>query len=431
MRGILLATLLLWQQAAHAQDFAAFMKKFATSYRALNIPGLTLGYREYFEQIADSANLKSQEVFFKQIMTQLPVYKKLTRQDALYQKHIAYETENNLQRIALELKWVADGRPIPQGGLYHLAQRKDWYIFFIKRFTSIDITPEEVYRLGIVETERVKKEIAALQQKTGFADTKLFYKHLQQDGFYLHDKEDILNVYNAIDSTVRHNLKAFINTAPLPPIDAMEWPGADGNTPPGIYLSRDYNSYGKDVFQFNFWGRKHSKRSMEWLYMHEAVPGHHLQSVVRRNIQAPDFQSEFSYPGNFEGWACYVEYYGKSIGLYQDIYSELGKWEWDLVRSVRLVLDVGIHYYGWNREKAMQYWKENIHGQDNIADREITRITNWPGQALSYKVGAYKIEQAKKIASVHGLTQQEFHRNFLEMSYFPLQIAMDHFYTMK
>jgi uncharacterized protein (DUF885 family) len=189
-----------------------------------------------------------------------------------------------------------------------------------------------------------------------------------------------------------------------------------------MYINRSSNAYGKDVFQFNFFTKKYNKRAIEWLYMHEAIPGHHLQFSIGKQHNV--FEELFYYPGNFEGWGCYVEYFGKDVGLFKEPYSYLGKWEWDLVRSARLVIDVGIHYYGWNREKALQYWKQTIPDQDDIAEREVTRVTNWPGQALSYKVGASRIfkMQAEWEKKYPGKPLREFYQRFLSMGRLPLSV---------
>jgi uncharacterized protein (DUF885 family) len=160
--------------------------------------------------------------------------------------------------------------------------------------------------------------------------------------------------------------------------------------------------------------------------MHEGSPGHHLQSVVRRNNKENSpLQNEFFYFGNAEGWACYIEDHGKELGLYENPYTYLGKWEWDLVRSARLVMEVGIHYYGWSFDKAKDYWKENIKGQDEIADREIKRITNWAGQALCYKVGALTIQKIISEKLTKGEDLKKAHELFLVYSDVPLQVLLD------
>jgi len=108
-------------------------------------------------------------------------------------------------------------------------------------------------------------------------------------------------------------------------------------------------------------------------------------------------QQLFFYPGFEEGWAAYTEELGKDLGVYKTPYDELGKWEWDIVRSVRIPLDVGINYYGWTDSKALAFWKQHIKNQDNIAVREIARVKNWPAQAVTYKYGTWQIMQWKQV----------------------------------
>lgn len=410
---------------SNSPDFSEFMKSFANGYEALQIPAFTLDYKEYFTSIPSLEKLQKQEAFFKREQTALAQFKskKLQKPDNLYFEHLKYEIDLNLRRIVLEKDWVEQGRKVPNNGLHEMPNYKDWYRLFVKKFTSTNITPEEVHELGKREVKRVQTEIQKLQKQLGFADSTQFYQHLQKDTFFLTDKHQILNRYAEIDQTVRQHLSQFVDLQNIPMITAMEWPNANANTPPGMYQSAENSAGGKDVFQYNFYNNRHNKRAMEWLYMHEAIPGHHLQSVTRRNLKAPAFQQLFFYAGSAEGWGCYVEYFGYQVGMYKDPYSYLGKWEWDLVRSARLVIETGIHYYGWSREQALEYWKANIIGQADIAEREVTRVTNWPAQALCYKVGADSIE--KMVAKQKN--RRAFHREFLTLSYFPLEVVEHHF----
>jgi uncharacterized protein (DUF885 family) len=410
-------------------SFSSFIANFNAGYKKLDIPDLEYDYKTYFNAIPDTVNLNAQETFFHDVQTKLSAlnYNSLKERDKLHYDQFVYECNLNLERIALEKKWVKEGRIIPVGGLHDLQDNKEWYNLFTKRFTSLNMAPEDIYDLGLSETKMVQEHITTIQNKLGFTDSAKFYQYLKSDTFLLKDKNEILKRYSVIDSTVRKNLNNFIKVSLLPEVYVMEWPDANKFTPPGCYINRDYNAYGKDVFQFNFYDSSHNFRAMEWLYMHEAIPGHHLQSSEWRKESKEDsvLQQLFSYPGNFEGWACYVEYFGKDLGLYQNPCSELGKWEWDLVRSVRIVIDVGIHYYGWDYTKAMAFWKANIAGQDEIAEREITRITNWPGQVLSYKVGAHKIMQLKeKYIAKQGnkYDMRKFHTLYISLGMVPLEI---------
>ena len=411
-------------------SFSSFIEDFCTGYQKLKIPELEYDYKTYFKAIPDTANLNAQAVFFRKMKRELSAwhYKSLKERDKLHYDQLVYECANNLQRIALEKEWVKQGRIIPQDGLKNLADNRKWYNLFSKRFTSVDMGPEDIYNMGLAITKDAQIHIAVIRDRLDFADSASFYQYLKKDTFILTDKNEILACYSKIDSIVRRNLDSFITSRPIPPVYVMEWPDADKFTPPGMYMNKEENTYGKDVFEFNFFGGKHNVRAMEWLYLHEAIPGHHLQSTEWRQESKDDslLQHLFSYPGNFEGWACYVESWGKNLGLYQNPYCELGKWEWNLVRSARVVLDVGIHYYGWNHDKAMAYWKANITGQDEIAEREITRITNWPGQVLSYKVGESKImELHEKYKAKEGkkYDARKFHTLYVTLGMVPLEIV--------
>lgn len=370
-----------------AQSFEQFKKEFIDGYTSLNLPAINYGYRDYFSTIPSQQQLQKQRVFFTGIEKALPSIKEngLSPVQKNEFRAIAYEAHFNLKRVALEEAWVANGRGIPLNGLYTLPNHEAWCQYFVQKFTSTDITPPQVFEMGKNEVARVKKEITRLQHVLGFNDEGVFYKHLTDSSFFITDKNEIIKRFKIIDSIARKNLAGFVGQANIPVVYPMEWPGAGPATPPGIYLNHANNAFGKDVFQFNFFGGMYNRRVMDWIYMHEAIPGHHFQASVRPGSPLLEL---FLYPGNFEGWGCYVEYYGKELGLYADAYAELGKWEWDLVRSLRLVLDAGIHYYGWSKQDALKYWKENIKGQDGIAEREVNRVTNWAGQALSYKVGA-------------------------------------------
>jgi uncharacterized protein (DUF885 family) len=418
------------------KSFSALQNEFIQGYIALNLPDFVYDYRDYFNAIPEIKALDKEENFFRSQESIFNNFKKdaLPVADQISLEHLNYEIDFNLERIDLEKQWVTDGRKMPSHGLHELNHYNKWYSFFIKKYTSLPITPEEVFTLGQSEVARVKKEIKRIQEELGFRDSITFYRFLSSDSFIIRDKQKIISGFGAIDQTVRKYLPGFIGNVDLPPVSPMEWPNAGANTPPGIYLNHEDNPYGKDVFQFNFYNSRYNSRTMEWLYMHEAIPGHHLQASLRNQYHSDDsLQQLYFYSGNAEGWACYVEYFGKEMGLYKTPIAELGKWEWDLVRSARLVIDAGIHYYGWSREEALAYWHKTIPGQDEIADREITRVTNWTAQALSYKVGADFIFNLKKQCSEKtgsAFDQKKFHRAFLSFGMTPLAVIEKNFYTV-
>lgn len=411
---------------AAGPPFATMLHQFHSGYGQLGIPEFAYDYHDYFASIPSPEKLKKQEAFFTGQQQKLGAYQReaLSAADKITYDHLQYEISFNLLRVSLETAWVNDGRHVPDGGLHGLKNYQEWYAFFIRRYTTLEVTPEQVFSLGLQEVIRVKEEIRKIQRQLGYSDSAAFYRHLQSDEFYITDKKEIIKGFEHIDSVVRLHLTAFAGKVSVPPVYPMEWSDAGANTPPGMYSNHANNPYGKDVFLFNFYNKRYNRRSMEWLYMHEAIPGHHLQYSFRASHKADPLEELFLYPGNFEGWGCYIEYFGKDMGLYSDPYSYLGKWEWDLVRSARLVMDAGIHYYGWSHGQALAYWKSVIPGQDEIAEREVSRVTNWAAQTLSYKVGADCIFKMRDqwLRKHPGEAPAGFNKRYLDMGVIPLAV---------
>jgi uncharacterized protein (DUF885 family) len=412
-------------------SFEKYVQDFVSSFQKLQIPDAAYDYRDYFNSIPSSQELRKQNEFFNKYSSSLRSYERstLNLSDKIIYDQLLYEITFNLKRVDLELAWDSMGRQIPAAGLSQLEDHAGYYQYFIQKFTSVNMTPEEVMKLGESEVRRVKDEIRKLQITSG-KDSASFYQYLKNSSFFITDKSILIERFHKTDSIIRSNLKWFLGDINVPVIYPMEWPGAGGNTPPGIYLPTRDNPYGKDVFQYNFFQNKYNSRAIDWLYIHEGIPGHHLQFSFGDHVMNDPLKDLFMYPGNFEGWACYVEYEGKPLGVYKDLYSLVGKWEWDLVRSARLCIDAGIHYYGWTHEQAIDYWKKTIPGQDEIAEREVTRVINWPGQALSYKVGADRIMKMKeKIRAVEGINFNEakFNQCFLYIGSRPLEVIQNNF----
>ncbi|MBK7269233.1 MAG: DUF885 domain-containing protein [Flavobacteriales bacterium] len=410
----------------HAQSSAArpLLEDFSAAYAALDPEPFALDLRERLAAVPPDSVLVRQEAAFKSFHAQLSGVKDegTTAEEGLLLDLARFETAHQLERIALERRWIASGRPMPVNGASKLPESAAWYKLLVRRFTGYDRSPQELIAFGEREVARCHRAMDPLRSLLGARSS---------DPHWITDKALVLQRFAAIDSTVRTRLKGFVGAVEVPTVHAMEWPGAGPHTPPGIYLANEDNPYGTDVFQFNFHGGRFDARALDWIYLHEAIPGHHLQSSLRRKHPTNDLRALLTYPGNFEGWACYVEYYGTELGLYTDPLQALGKWEWDLVRSVRVVLDAGIHGLGWSREEALRYWEKHIPGQPELADREVTRVTNWAAQALSYKVGAHGISALReRLQRELGdrFDAARFHRAYLDLGMVPLPVAEQHLY---
>jgi uncharacterized protein (DUF885 family) len=189
-------------------------------------------------------------------------------------------------------------------------------------------------------------------------------------------------------------------------------PSRDGSKP-GIFYEVVL-----DATKYNYF-------SMEDLFIHEAIPGHHYQVAIQEEADIPEFRKVYWTSAFGEGWALYAESLGKELGMYTDPYQYLGRLNGEIERAVRLVVDAGIHYKGWSREKAIAYVLENQPVSAIEAEQRIERYMVTAGQAVSYKVGELKIielrEKArKKLGTKFDIRQ--FHDEVLKDGCLPLII---------
>jgi uncharacterized protein (DUF885 family) len=367
------------------QKFDVFSDKFVTGYNQLKLPQLELSYVAGLEHIGTAAEIEQQLTFFNRTDVELANYKTeaLTPSQKTDYALITYECRLNLERLALEQQW-AKHRPekISNGGIITIPDGKAWYAYLLKRWVSADVTPDEIYKFGLAEVRRVQQHIEAVRQQTGL-DEGVFYKHLNDPEFFESDPKKVQQAFDQTKAVIYSNLPKLFNDTQIHELNIKAGESKQLAQTPGYY---DNNT-----FYYNLFDKPYNKRMYNWLFIHEGVPGHHYQASIEAKTKTSAVQLLFYYLGFAEGWGAYTEELGKQLGVYQTPYDELGKWEWDIVRSVRVPLDVGLNYYGWTDEQALAFWKKNIRNQDDIALREIARIRRWPAQVVTYKYGALQI----------------------------------------
>jgi len=379
------------------ERFASLASTYLKAVSALELPRFGPDYKENLKSIQPADKLDAQAKVFERYADQLKTYAaaRLGREARYLYDQLELEVSQQRRRVALEQAFVASpaAQAIPSGGLYGLPDHEAWYALYLERSVSRAITPKEVRQLGEREVARIKAEIAKLQARLGYAgDEAAFYRHLNDEASFLHDEAEVKAAFERLRVRAAKSLGAVFPTVSIPPLTIQAIPKATKDAPPAYYD-------GEHTFFFNFFGGRYNKRALHWAFLHEAIPGHHLQlSNKLEPGLVPGMLTSSDYAGHTEGWGAYCEDLGKSLGLYDDPESELGKWEWDLVRSARLVIDVGIHGEGWSKERALAYWKANVPNQDGIAEREVDRITRWPGQVASYKVGEAAILELRRWA---------------------------------
>jgi uncharacterized protein (DUF885 family) len=367
------------------KKFTEFSEHFVKGYKALNMPEMELSYVTGLQHIKSADSIKRQLDFFTSVKAQLPGYKtkELTPSQQQDRELIAYETGLNLQRLALEQEWIKNPpAKISTDGIYTVPNGKAWYAYLLKRWVNDDVNPDQIYQFGLTEVERVKGHIEAIRKQTGLSEDD-FYDHLNDPSFFITDSNEVQHSFEHTKHVVYSNLSKLFNVIKIPDLAIKRGAQKALAQTPGYYDS--------NTFYYNLFDKPYNKRDFGWLFIHEAVPGHHYQLSIITQTKVSAVQQLFFYLGFAEGWAAYTEEMGKELGAYPTPYDELGKWQWDIVRSVRVPLDVALNYYGWTDQQALDFWKKNIRGQDAIAMREIARMRRWPAQVVTYKYGALQI----------------------------------------
>lgn len=281
-----------------------------------------------------------------------------------------------------------------------LPDGRAYYRFKIREFTTLDLTPEAIHEIGLKEVDRISSEMDAVMKQTGFTgDRAAFLQFLRTDPqFYAKTPQQLLEHAAWIAKTIDGKLPSEFKTLPrlpytvepVPPDIAPKYTsgryvGAPwGSTQPGIYWVNTYALDSRPLY------------NLVALTLHEAVPGHHLQIALSRELKdLPNFR-RFSYISAFgEGWGLYSEWLGLEMGMYHDPYSNFGRLGYEMWRACRLVVDTGIHAKGWTRQQAIDYMAARTSLPLHEVETEVDRYISWPGQALAYKLGEMKIRELR------------------------------------
>lgn len=282
-----------------------------------------------------------------------------------------------------------------------LPNGKAWYAAEVRRETTTTMTPEEIHSLGLAEMKRIRGEMEAIVTRTGFQGSfAAFVEFLRTDPrFYFTRAEDLMMAYRDLCKRIDPELPRLFGRLPRTPYGVREMPAASapsqttalynpsGATRPGWFLVNTYKLETRPKYE------------MEALALHEAVPGHHLQLSLQRELtNVPQFRARSRVSAFVEGWGLYAESLGEELGLYRDPYSKFGQLSMEMWRACRLVVDTGMHAFGWPRQKAIDFMKENTGLSEHNIVAEVDRYIDTPAQALSYKIGELKFKELRKLA---------------------------------
>ncbi|HEY9111513.1 MAG TPA: DUF885 domain-containing protein [Rhodanobacteraceae bacterium] len=288
-------------------------------------------------------------------------------------------------------------------GVSNLPGGKDYYAYLVRHYTTTDMTPKQVHEMGLKLVKQIHAQMEGLFKQIGFKGSyKDFLNYLRTDPkFYYTNPDDLLEAYEAATKRVDPHMVDILGTWLLPRVPYGVHPI------PAALAPNTYPAYSeppaRDGSRAGYVGvnlykpETRPKYAIQVLMCHEGRPGHQLQMPVAMELDnLPNFR-RFAYYNAFgEGWALYAETLcDKPMNLYTDPYSKFGYLNYQMWRAVRLVVDTGIHEYGWTRDEAVKYMQDNTALADQNIATEVDRYIVWPGQALSYMIGEQVILQLR------------------------------------
>lgn len=289
-------------------------------------------------------------------------------------------------------------------GASELPDGRAYYTDLVRYFTTLpDATPEQVHQTGLAEVARIRGEMEAIVREVGFKGSfPEFLAFLRTDPqFYARTPEQLLREAAWIAKEIDGQTPAFFGRLPRTPFTVKPVPAqlapnyTGGRYEPGAMGGA--GEYWVNTFALD----KRPLYVLPSLTLHEAVPGHHLQMALARELRdVPQFRLNF-YPHAFgEGWGLYSEKLGEEFGVYHTPYQRFGRLTYEMWRACRLVVDTGMHWKGWTRQQSLDYLAANTALSTHEIRTEVDRYIAWPGQALAYKIGELRILELRRRAEV-------------------------------
>lgn len=306
---------------------------------------------------------------------------------------------------------------LPDGDAFYQAQ--------IKEFTTTDMTPEQIHKLGLSEVARIQAEMNKAMRDSGWkGDFAGFLKFLRTDPqFYARTPDELLGVSSYAAKRVDGHLEDLFGTLPrgrftiIPVPDALAPFYTAGRGGIGSCMMNTYNLPTRPLYMIPV------------LTLHECVPGHAFQGAWSQEQNTlPSFRRNLYFSGYGEGWGLYSEWLGNEMGIYRTPYEKFGALSYEMWRAARLVIDTGIHRYGWSRQQAIDYLASHTALSEHEVETEVDRYISWPGQADAYKLGQLTILKLRREAEAKLGTrfdEKGFHSTFLNMGAVPLNVLED------
>jgi uncharacterized protein (DUF885 family) len=303
---------------------------------------------------------------------------------------------------------------MPDGDAYYQAM--------IEKFTTLTLTARQIHDIGLAEVARIEKEMEATKQRANFTGTMAeFFRFLRTDPqFYARTPRELL-AYSAyvskkadwkLGETIGFLPRRRHGVRPVPDALAPIYTGGRGGLE--ACLMNTYNLPARPLY------------TLAALTLHECTPGHSFQAALAlEGPERPPFRRATSFSGYGEGWGLYTEWLGTVMGIYETPYEDFGRLTYEMWRACRLVIDTGIHQFGWSREQAMDYLRARAALSEHEITTEVERYIAWPGQALAYKLGEIQIRRHRREAEEKlgsKFDQRAFHDAILAIGSVPLPV---------
>jgi prolyl oligopeptidase len=315
-------------------------------------------------------------------------------------------------------------------GLSELPNGSAWYEYLARSYTTTRMSPDDIHRLGLEEVRRIRAEMEEIIQEVEFdGNFQEFLAYLRTDPqFYFDNPDDLYDAYLATCKRIDPELVKLFGKLPRMPYGVKPIPDSIAPDTTTAYYSRPAADGSRaGTYYVNLYRPEvRPKYEIEVLSVHEAMPGHHLQIALQQELEdMPDFRRFMGFTAFVEGWGLYSERLGYDLGLYKDPYPRFGQLTYDMWRAIRLVVDTGMHYKGWTRQQAIDFFKDNAAKTEHDIVNEVDRYIGNPGQALAYKIGQMKILTLRKRAEIQlgsDFDIRAFHDELLGAGALPLDL---------
>jgi uncharacterized protein (DUF885 family) len=371
-----------------------------------------------------------EDSLFLRPLQKLPQGPDRARLEAAYRETFGQQVLPSLRRLRDFVRDEHLPRARTSVGLGALPGGAGWYAARAAASTTTDLAPEAIHALGKEEVQRIRSEMEKVMAQVGFrGDLQAFFTHVRTDPKYFFDRpEDLLEAHRALKRRLDAELPRLFSRFPradyeVRAVEAFRAASAAG----GEYQAPASDGSRPGIFYVNTHDLKAQPRyGLETLSLHEAAPGHHFQIALQQELESlPRFRRFGGYTAYSEGWALYAESLGRELGVFQDPMSYYGRLNDEQLRAMRLVVDTGLHAFGWSREQAIRFMLDNSSLAESDATAEVERYMVWPGQALGYKVGqlrmtALRARLQERLGAKFDV--KAFHAAMLEDGQLPLSV---------